>query len=100
MSYLTKENHEDIHVIFFSSRRRHTRWNCDWSRRVLFRSIPSGRDSRTPSAASSWDGPPKILSKNLKSAARNKTATRSQVIRKPSERPVRGNLREKSSPLL
>src|SRR5438309_4088510 len=25
---------------FFSSRRRHTRWNCDWSsRRVLFRSV-------------------------------------------------------------
>src|SRR5438309_3138117 len=25
---------------FFSSRRRHTRWNCDWSsRRVLFRSF-------------------------------------------------------------
>src|SRR5689334_23554784 len=25
-------------LFFFSSRRRHTRWNCDWSRRVLFRS--------------------------------------------------------------
>src|SRR5689334_23523406 len=25
-------------IFFFSSRRRHTRWNCDWSRRVLFRS--------------------------------------------------------------
>src|SRR6266481_489447 len=28
-----------VACFFFSSRRRHTRWNCDWSfRRVLFRS--------------------------------------------------------------
>src|SRR5689334_24471712 len=27
-------------LFFFSSRRRHTRWNCDWSSgRVLFRSL-------------------------------------------------------------
>src|SRR5438309_11619512 len=27
-------------MFFFSSRRRHTRWNCDWEfRRVLFRSF-------------------------------------------------------------
>src|SRR5256886_13440571 len=26
------------HYVFFSSRRRHTRFDCDWSSRVLFRS--------------------------------------------------------------
>src|SRR5688572_31123657 len=27
------------YYFFFSSRRRHTRFDCDWSRRVLFRSM-------------------------------------------------------------
>src|SRR6266568_7503359 len=29
------------YVFFFSSRRRHTRWNCDWSSDVCFRSAVS-----------------------------------------------------------
>src|SRR5689334_23779544 len=44
-------------LYFCSSRRRHTRWNCDWSRRVLFRSpskkpsLPSNVSTQAPIAA-------------------------------------------------
>src|SRR6266568_5035514 len=32
-----------ISFFFFSSRRRHTRWNCDWSSDVCSSDLPGGR---------------------------------------------------------
>src|SRR6267143_6237951 len=58
-----------IYFFFFSSRRRHTRWNCDWSSDVCSSDLPPStrsppgqpkatgglpRSSKNASAAPSW----------------------------------------------
>src|SRR5689334_24645872 len=35
-------------VFFFSSRRRHTRWNCDWSSDVCSSDLHTGLASKSP----------------------------------------------------
>src|SRR5689334_21642683 len=31
LEFATKDRPDDAALFFFSSRRRHTRWNCDWT---------------------------------------------------------------------
>src|SRR5438309_12083468 len=52
-------NRSPIFSIFFSSRRRHTRWNCDWSSDVCSSDLSPrfgkrGRSSRTIASSGSW----------------------------------------------
>src|SRR5689334_23936386 len=37
-----------LYCFFFSSRRRHTRWNCDWSSDVCSSDLPPGRRYPVP----------------------------------------------------
>src|SRR6266481_6796372 len=39
-------------VFFFSSRRRHTRWNCDWSSDVCSSDLPTAAPPRSSTAGS------------------------------------------------
>src|SRR6266481_10133633 len=47
----------DAWLFFFSSRRRHTRWNCDWSSDVCSSDLRAGRKVRTADAGVARGGP-------------------------------------------
>src|SRR5438309_5143346 len=39
---LVRNSEQELSVFFFSSRRRHTRWNCDWSSDVCSSDLDGG----------------------------------------------------------
>src|SRR5689334_23721628 len=49
-------------LFFFSSRRRHTRWNCDWSSDVCSSDLSNTR-GRLARLAGSWSTPPPMATR-------------------------------------
>src|SRR3989338_3073085 len=58
-----------VHEMFFSSRRRHTRWNCDWSSDVCSSAAEATVEASSEIPSPSTTSPPRLRSAGIKICA-------------------------------